>query len=65
MIKATCKDCPERREGCHTECEKYREFLKRLKEVQSRRKKETFYNSVTIEAIYRGKEKARKRRGKR
>ena len=26
MIKAPCKNCPERHEACHDRCEKYRAF---------------------------------------
>ena len=29
MLKAPCKDCPDRYLGCHGTCEKYREYKER------------------------------------
>ena len=26
MIKAPCKDCPDRHQNCHSECDKYKAF---------------------------------------
>lgn len=28
MTKAPCKDCPQRKVGCHSACEKYQGWLK-------------------------------------
>lgn len=29
MLRAPCKDCPDRHLGCHGTCEKYQEYKKR------------------------------------
>ena len=26
MVNSPCKDCPDRKSGCHTVCEMYKEF---------------------------------------
>ena len=57
--KAPCKDCPDRHEGCHAECEKYQAFSKaclnyNLKVGESRgylnyfgeQKAESYYNKI-------------------
>ena len=33
MIKAPCKDCPDRKQGCHSTCEKYIAFRKERDEL--------------------------------
>ena len=44
MNKAPCKDCPDRKVGCHSTCEKYLEFRKERDElnetIQKQRDKE-------------------------
>lgn len=38
--KNTCKDCKERKVGCHSKCEKYKKFRQELdKEVNENRSK--------------------------
>lgn len=32
MLKAPCKDCPDRRPLCHAECERYLDFRKKKTE---------------------------------
>ena len=32
-----CKDCPDRRVGCHAECEKYREYDAALRKDRDKR----------------------------
>ena len=28
-MNAPCKDCPDRHQGCHSECKKYKEYRKK------------------------------------
>lgn len=35
--KAPCKDCKERRLGCHSECEKYDHFLAENEEYKKQK----------------------------
>ena len=35
MIKAPCKDCPDRKQGCHSACEKYIAFRKERDELNA------------------------------
>lgn len=34
-MNAPCKDCPDRHQGCHCECEKYKVFRKERDEINS------------------------------
>ena len=40
MKKAPCKDCPDRHQGCHSECEKYIAFRKERDELNELRHQE-------------------------
>ena len=46
-LAAPCKDCEDRHEGCHTECDKYKEYKaeldKRKEEARSRTCREARY----------------------
>lgn len=33
---APCKDCPERKVGCHIKCEKYGEFTESIKKIKKK-----------------------------
>ena len=35
-----CKDCSERKPGCHAECARYAEFKERLEKIKLERRKE-------------------------
>lgn len=35
-----CKDCAERKPGCHAECIRYTEFKERLEKIKIERRKE-------------------------
>ena len=35
-----CKDCAERKPGCHAECIRYAEFKERLEKIKFERRKE-------------------------
>lgn len=37
-MNAPCKDCPDRRELCHSLCEKYKEFVKEREEIREARR---------------------------
>lgn len=37
--KAPCKDCAERRRGCHGECERYAEFVRECEELRRGRER--------------------------
>ena len=37
MIASPCKDCPERFIGCHSSCEKYRQYRSELDEIKAKR----------------------------
>lgn len=41
---APCKDCPERYQGCHATCEKYREFYEQNKQRLKERSEENIVN---------------------
>ena len=38
MTDSGCKGCAERREGCHSGCERYKDFRKKLDEANERRR---------------------------
>ena len=33
-----CKDCTERYVGCHSDCDKYKDFLKRNEKIKQKKK---------------------------
>ena len=37
--RAPCKDCAERRHGCHGECERYAEFVRACEELRRGRER--------------------------
>lgn len=49
MNKAPCKDCPDRRVGCHSTCEKYLAFRKERDELNEKtyKQKEVEYADYT------------------
>ena len=38
MLKAPCKDCPDRYLGCHDHCDKFKEFRRNQDEFKRLRK---------------------------
>jgi hypothetical protein len=40
LLKAPCKDCPNRHYLCHSECEKYIEYKKQNDEIREKRLKD-------------------------
>ena len=59
-----CKGCEERKVGCHSCCESYKEERKRLDETNERKFKEIQTLVGIEETNYRGVRRAMKRRGK-
>ena len=45
LIKSPCKDCPDRRVLCHSECEKYIAYRKRLDELNEKLARESWLDS--------------------
>ena len=39
-MKSPCYECPDRRAGCHSECEKYKEYQAKNRERLELKKKE-------------------------
>lgn len=50
MSCAPCKGCKERKENCHSECEKYQEFLKENEKIREARKEDTINRSTIFRA---------------
>lgn len=40
MSNAPCKDCSERKVGCHSQCEKYKLYADELHEISEKEKKD-------------------------
>lgn len=53
MMTAPCKDCPDRKTGCHSTCHKYIEFDNRNRERREKRLRSFEVVSVTRESIHR------------
>lgn len=41
MADPGCKDCPDRHVGCHSDCERYLEFRKKLDELREKKRIES------------------------
>lgn len=44
-----CKDCQDRRVGCHSECEKYKEAVEDMQEAKEKAKQNCMANEVLFE----------------
>ena len=51
-----CKNCKDRHQGCHSECEAYKE----LDEANEKARQENFKNNEILGFILKSKEKARR-----
>jgi hypothetical protein len=49
MNKAPCKDCPNRHQGCHSECDKYIAFRKERDELNELKHKEKEKHRLLVE----------------
>ena len=72
MIVSPCKDCPERFVGCHSSCERYKQYRSELdafKAIRAADKDERAFASEIKGAVKRlrdhkrGKDRNRRRRG--
>lgn len=52
-IKAPCKDCPERREACWGQCEKYKAYKERVAEIKHQCRLRSEVNQYISDAIKR------------
>jgi hypothetical protein len=48
MTDSPCKDCPDRKSGCHTVCERYKEFKEQTHEEYVQRFRENEIESYEI-----------------
>lgn len=48
MTDSPCKDCPDRKPGCHTVCERYKEFKEQTHEEYVQRFRENEIESYEI-----------------
>lgn len=52
MTKTPCKDCPDRKIGCHDSCKKYKESVKRNRIIaENRRKDSQFYGYAAEQSV--------------
>ena len=47
MVESSCFGCEERKLGCHTTCEKYKEFQAKRKEIYLAKLEVKKHNTVT------------------
>lgn len=59
-----CKDCPDRVQGCHGNCEKYKEFRARCEELRANNFRRRDVNSYIINGYVQRRERAVKKRRK-
>ena len=60
-MTAPCKDCPDRRFKCHSECERYREFRKRCDDMRERERLDNLGRKIEIDRAIQRKEYHRKK----
>lgn len=48
MVNSPCKDCPDRKSGCHTVCERYKLFKEQTHEEYVQRFRENEIESYEI-----------------
>lgn len=46
MLSAPCKDCAERHPGCHSECERYKEYSREQAQGREKRRIDGEYAAV-------------------
>lgn len=57
----SCRDCADRKVGCHSTCEKYKQFRAKLDEINEKRHKENDVNNYSWELIRRNRERGIKK----
>ena len=53
LIQSPCKDCPDRRVLCHSECEKYIKYRSKLDEINAALLEESEITSWQIQQVKR------------
>lgn len=46
MKSAPCKDCAERHPGCHSECERYKEYSRERAEIRNSERRINDYYAI-------------------
>lgn len=59
-IHAPCKDCPDRVLGCHSKCERYSEYKKKISQVLTDEKLNTEKHLNQITAVPNGRSMQKK-----
>lgn len=54
-MQAPCKDCADRALGCHSVCEKYKEYAKQNEERRKLREKYNLENNLYWDTIRKGR----------
>ena len=54
-MQAPCKDCTDRQLGCHSVCEKYKEYAKHNEERRKLREKYNLENNLYWDTIRKGR----------
>ena len=57
MKNTYCLNCEQRHVGCHSNCEKYKEFRKKLDDINANRLKARMENQATINLLRNSKRK--------
>jgi hypothetical protein len=57
-MKAPCKDCKERHQGCHAECEQYQIYHAECVKASKKRKVDSLLKSQCFDRITRMRSKA-------
>lgn len=61
-MTAPCKDCDKRHSGCHSQCEKYRDWRKKMDDAMEKRQKAREAEPVLCRKVMRQVFKEMKRR---
>ena len=59
-VSNPCKDCKDRKLGCHSKCDKYSEFKNKIEEIKEERIKQNFIDDYRITKVERTNKKMRK-----
>lgn len=52
--KSPCKECEERKSGCHSTCEKYKEYRESIDHIKNEKKKEAEINNYVKTRVKKG-----------
>ena len=65
MLISPCKDCKDRRLGCHSRCEKYLAFAKECEDVRNKKAKHKTIYDISPKCVeWLNNEIKRKQRGR-